>query len=61
VKRPRKSHPPASSNHYLRLPDFPSDVVDTLENGDINLYKAEQLAHATAEQMGVSPSRAARL
>jgi hypothetical protein len=48
-------------DHYLRLPDFPSDVIAALENGDINLFEAEQLARVTAGQMGVSPSRAKRI
>lgn len=47
-------------DHYLRLPDFPSDVVEALENGDINLFEAEQLARVTAVRLGVSPSRAKR-
>src|ERR1700759_5226348 len=27
--------------HYLWLPDFPSDVIEVLEIGEINLFEAE--------------------
>lgn len=47
-------------DHYLRLPDSPSDVIEALEAGDINLFEAEQLSRVTAARLGVSPSRAKR-
>lgn len=47
-------------DHYLRLPDFPSDVLGVLESGEINLFEAEQLARVTAPRLGVSPSQARR-
>jgi hypothetical protein len=47
-------------DHYLRLPDFPADVIETLENGDINLFEAEQLARITTQRLGVAPSQAKR-
>jgi hypothetical protein len=47
-------------DHYLRLPDFPADVIEALENGDINLFEAEQFARITAGRLEVSPSRAKR-
>jgi hypothetical protein len=47
-------------DHYLRLPNFPSDVLEVLENGDINLFEAEQLTRVTAVRLGVSPSQAKR-
>lgn len=47
-------------DHYLRLPDFPADVIEALENGDINLFEAEQLTRVTAGRLGVSPNRAKR-
>lgn len=47
-------------DHYLRLPDFPSDVIEVLESGCINLFEAEQLARVTAVRLGVSPSQAKR-
>jgi hypothetical protein len=45
-------------DHYLRLPDFPSDVIEVLESGDLNLFEAEQLARVTAARLGVSTSQA---
>lgn len=30
--------------HDLRLPDFPPDAVEVLENVEINLFEAKQLA-----------------
>jgi hypothetical protein len=47
-------------DHYLRLLDFPPDVVEALESGDINLFEAEQLARVTAERLGVTPGQAKR-
>jgi hypothetical protein len=47
-------------DHYLRLPDFPSDVIEALESGDINLFEAEQLARVTAARLGIAPSQAKR-
>lgn len=47
-------------DHYLRLPNFPSDVIGVLENGEINLFEAEQFARVTAVRMGVSPAQARR-
>lgn len=43
-------------DHYLRLPDFPADVIELLESGGTNLFEAEQLARVTAGRMTVSPS-----
>lgn len=47
-------------DHYLRLPDFPSDVIEVLENGDINLFEAEQLARVTAQRLAVTAGQAKR-
>lgn len=47
-------------DHYMRLTDFPSDVIEALENGDINLFEAEQLARITGQRLGVSPASAKR-
>lgn len=47
-------------DHYLRLPDFPADVIEALEKGGINLFEAEQLARVTARRLGVPPGRAKR-
>lgn len=47
-------------DHYLRLLDFPADVVAPLTNGDINLFEAEQLARLTPERLSLSPVQAKR-
>jgi uncharacterized membrane protein YccC len=47
-------------DHYLRLLEFPSDVIEALENGDLNLFEAEQLARVTASRLKVSPNQAKR-
>lgn len=45
-------------DHYLRLLDFPSDVLEALSSGQINLFEAEQLARITPERLQGSPSQA---
>lgn len=47
-------------DHYVRLPDFPSDVIEALEHGEINLFEAEQFARVTAGRLGVSAGLAKR-
>jgi hypothetical protein len=47
-------------DHYLRLLDFPSDVIAALENGDINLFEAEQLARVTGERLRTTAGQAKR-
>lgn len=47
-------------DHYLRLLDFPPDLVEVLEKGEINLFEAEQLARVTATRLGVTASQAKR-
>jgi hypothetical protein len=47
-------------DHYLRLLDFPRDVVEVLEKGEINLFEAEQLARVNAKRLEVTPSQAKR-
>ena len=47
-------------DHYLRLPDFPTDVIEVLENGDINLFEAEQLARVTGRRLGITAGQAKR-
>lgn len=42
---------------YLQLPDFPPDVLELLENGDINLFEAEQLARVTAQRLRASTAK----
>lgn len=47
-------------DHYLRLLEFPTDTVEALTNGEINLFEAEQLARVTAHRLGVTPGKAKR-
>jgi hypothetical protein len=47
-------------DHYLRLLDFPADVIEPLENGCINLFEAEQLARVTTQRLGVTHGQAKR-
>jgi hypothetical protein len=44
-------------DHYLRLLDFPSDLLATLSSGNINLFEASQLARLTPERLNASPSK----
>lgn len=43
---------------YVRVLDFPGDVVDALVAGDINLFEAAQLARLTSERMNLPPAKA---
>jgi len=47
-------------DHYLRLLDFPADVIQALESEEINLFEAEQLARVTAVRLAISPNQAKR-
>jgi hypothetical protein len=47
-------------DHYLRLLDFPSDVVGSLEKGDINLFEAEQLARVTGGRLRTTAGQSKR-
>jgi hypothetical protein len=47
-------------DHYLRLLDFPADVVEALEKGEINLFEAEQFARVTARRLGITTGQAER-
>lgn len=47
-------------DHYLRLLDFPADVVAALNSGEINLFEAAQLARMTAERLGSSSGQSRR-
>jgi hypothetical protein len=62
LERETSSHISLSSfvDHYLRLLDFPSDVLDALSAGQINLFEAEQLARVTPERLRISPLQARR-
>jgi hypothetical protein len=43
---------------YLPILEFPRDVREPLERGDINLFEAHQLARLTAKRLGLSESEA---
>jgi hypothetical protein len=62
LERETLSHISISSfvDHYLRLLDFPSEVLEALSSGSINLFEAEQLARITPERLNVSPAEARR-
>lgn len=62
LERETPSHISISSfiDHYLRLLDFPADVLEALSSGDINLFEASQLARLTPERLNVSPPQAKR-
>ena len=47
--------------HYLPIPDFPSDVREALERGEINLAEAHQLVRLTAKKLGGSNAEARSL
>jgi hypothetical protein len=46
---------------YLPILDFPRDVREALERGDINLFEAHQLARLTARKLGGMDGEARRL
>ena len=47
-------------DHYLRMLDFPSDVIGPLMVGTINLFEAEQLARITGAHLGIGVKAAER-
>jgi hypothetical protein len=46
---------------YLPILDFPRDVREALERGDINLFEAHQLARLTAKKLGGTDAEARSL
>ena len=46
---------------YLPILDFPNDVREALERGDINLFEAHQLARLTAKKLGGTDGEARSL
>ena len=46
---------------YLPILDFPIDICEALERGDINLFEAHQLARLSAKKLGVTDGEARRL
>ena len=47
-------------DHYLRVPEFPADVLAALAGGEINLFEAGQLARVAAARLGATPGQAKR-
>jgi hypothetical protein len=45
-------------DHYLRVFEFPADIIGPLENGSINLFEAEQLARLTPKRLDISAAEA---
>jgi hypothetical protein len=43
---------------YLPILDFPRDVREALERGDVNLFEAHQLARITARRLGSTEAEA---
>jgi hypothetical protein len=43
---------------YVSILDFPADVREALERGDVNLFEAHQLARLTARRLGRSEREA---
>jgi hypothetical protein len=60
LERETSSHISLSSfvDHYLRLLDFPADVLAALSEGEINLFEAAQLARVTPLRLTSSASHA---
>lgn len=52
---------PSFVDHYMRLLNFPGDLLAALSGGEINLFEAAQLARVTAEKLGGSSSQAKRM
>ena len=48
-------------DHYLRTLYFPSDILDSLSSGEVNLFEAEQLARLTANRLDLSESETRRI
>lgn len=46
---------------YLPILNFPNDIREALERGDINLFEAHQLARLTAKRLGGTDSEARSL
>src|ERR671926_1853078 len=46
---------------YVRILDFPPDIVEALATGNINLFEATQLSRLTAERLNMTPDKAREL
>jgi hypothetical protein len=45
-------------DHYTRILDFPQDLIDSLEDGSINLFEAEQLMRLSSGRLCLTPAEA---
>jgi hypothetical protein len=45
-------------DHYTRILDFPQDLVDSLRDGSINLFEAEQLMRLSSVRSALTPAEA---
>jgi hypothetical protein len=45
-------------DHYLRMLNFPADILSSLSKGEVNLFEAEQLARVTADRLDATQSEA---
>jgi hypothetical protein len=46
---------------YVRILDFPSDILEALAANNINLFEAAQLSRLTAERLSLNPSKVREL
>jgi hypothetical protein len=62
LERETSSHISIASfvDHYVRLLDFPADVLMSLGRGEINLFEAAQLARITPERISSTSGQAKR-
>jgi hypothetical protein len=62
LERETSSHISLSSfvDHYLRLLDFPADIIQPLLSSQINLFEAAQLARVTPKSLGSASAQARR-
>jgi hypothetical protein len=62
LERETSSHLSLASfvDHYLRLLDFPADVLSALSRGEINLFEAAQLSRLTPDRLASSWSQTRR-
>jgi hypothetical protein len=63
LERETSSHTSLASfvDHYLRILDFPSDVIEALSNGEINLFEAAQLARITPTRIETTSVQSKRV
>lgn len=47
-------------DHYLRMLNFPADLLLSLSKGEVNLFEAEQLARVTADRLDATQAEAKR-